>query len=192
MKKTLFIIFALLFSCEYVTSQTVYHYKGVAKVDANSGVKESWYGDKIHIIFKNSQACLCDEFGQIHNEDEQKYLEKNLGAGVKSIEQISGYQYHLDYRKSENGMSIYHSLYSKKTTTQSSGMYYMPGYGYAIETKIEKFLYVASDKSRVNYMEDNSTFGGKGVIKVYELYDTDEAGQARQSKFDPNSPAHMY
>lgn len=195
--KRIFVLFIFsLFLCA-LSAQTIYHYKLVAKVDLKTEEKVSASGKKLHIIYNSYEACLCDEYGKINEEEPTKDEQKDFYTShVRQI--VSGQQYHLQFQKSENGMNMYSAHYKSESTSWMDAMY--GPYGIirpsmvtsSIVSEKNQYLYVSSDKTRINYSNDGQYSGTKGYVEVYELYDQDVAGQRKTESINPGNLNGMY
>lgn len=211
MKKlfTLTVIWGLLFPV-IMDAQTIYHYKKVAIVDPNTGVKEQYYGEKyIHIIYDGNAVWLVDEKGKkMYGEppkDTYDISYSNIGSNGK-----------FKFESRENGFNVYHCVYGYRQIYKTSNSYggvfgWKAGDSSEHITK-DDYLYVSDDKRKINTRFRENVWVSKvetGVggipyigghyenryknIDVYEFYDTDEKSSLPSTtNTDPAHPTVIY
>lgn len=195
--KRFFVFFIFSLFLFALPAQTIYHYKLVAKVDLRTEEKVSASGKKLHLIYNSREVCLCNEDGNINKEEAAKNEQQDFyGAHSRNI--VSGQQYHLQFQKSENGMNVYSAHYKSEGEAWTDAIYgpfgmISPGMvtSHYIYEK-NQYLYVSSDKRRINYSNDAKSLGTNGYIEVYELYDKDVVGQRKTESINPGNLNGMY
>lgn len=203
------VILTLLFSV-LMEAQTIYHYKKVACVNPNTGVKEQYYGKEyLHIIYERNSALLVSEKGEGKRNSipEDTYQMSYTGIGTDG-------KFELESR--ENGFNVYHCYHGyrsiHKTSNPYGGIYSWRAGDSSDHITTDDYLYISEDRRKINTRFKKLIFvpktevgvggilyqGGSyekryGDIDVYELYDTDEKSSMPSTKStDPAHPTAMY
>lgn len=181
----------LIVLCTCLNAQTVYHYKKVAYVDLKTEEKVSTSGSDLHVIFTPSMACLCSEDGEIKEEEKELNIENSV-----LTERKYGNQYHFNFVRSENGMNVYSAHYYHFEERHASVNKYVSADYTVNDIDTYKYLYVSSDKQRINVASDTKKMrekGKSGRVYIYELYDSNPVGSAHSGEtVDPKNLHQMF